>query len=76
MILRPRDTDAAAWSKYSDVLDGMDGSARLAAALELSEAVRELRLAGIQARDPELDHHEAIRRLVEEDHGVRLPSAS
>jgi hypothetical protein len=76
MILRPNDTDPAAWSEYTAVLDRMDGSARLAAAVELSDAVRELRLAGIQARHPGCDPREALSRLVEEDYGVRLPVAT
>jgi hypothetical protein len=51
----------------------MDGPARLRAALELSEAVREIRLAGIRARHPELSPREAVERLVAEDYGVELP---
>ena len=51
----------------------MDGPARLHAALELSEAVREIRLAGIRARHPELSPREAVERLVVEDYGVELP---
>jgi hypothetical protein len=51
----------------------MDGAARLHAALELSEAVHEVRLAGIRSRHPELSAWEAVARLVAEDHGVELP---
>jgi hypothetical protein len=51
----------------------MDGPARLHAAVELSEAVHELRLAGIRSRHPELSPKEAVARLVAEDHGVDLP---
>jgi hypothetical protein len=51
----------------------MDGPARLHAAVELSEAVHELRLAGICARHPELSPREAVARLVAEDYGVELP---
>jgi len=51
----------------------MDGPARLHAAVELSEAVHELRLAGIRSRHPELSAKEAVAQLVAEDHGVELP---
>ena len=76
MILRPNDTDPKAWSEYNAVLERMDGSARLQAAVELSDAVRELRLAGIRARNPGLDGRGAIARLVEEDYGIHLPQAT
>ena len=51
----------------------MDGPARLRAAVELSEAVHEIRLAGIRSRQPELSHRDAVAQLVAEDHGVTLP---
>jgi len=73
MSARPRDTAPATWSRYEAVLDRMDGPARLYAAVELSEAVRQIRLAGIRSRHPELSHREAVAQLVAEDHGVELP---
>ena len=75
MISRPLDTAPASWSEYNAVLDRMDGPARLPAAVELSDAVREVRLAGIRARHPELTRQEIVARLVSEDYGVTLPSA-
>ena len=73
MTSRPLDTSAASWSQYETVLDRMDGPARLHAAVELSEAVHEIRLAGIRSRHPELTDREVIARLVAEEHGVQLP---
>ena len=73
MTSRPLDTAPAAWSEYEAVLDRMDGPARLNAAVELSEAVHEIRLAGIRSRHPELSPAEAVEKLVAEDHGVELP---
>jgi hypothetical protein len=73
MISRPLDTAPASWSEYNAVLDRMDGPARLHAAVELSDAVREVRLAGIRARHPELTRRESVARLVAEDYGVTLP---
>jgi hypothetical protein len=51
----------------------MDGPARLHAAVELSESVRELRLAGIRARNPELSARQAVARWVLEEYGLALP---
>jgi len=73
MSSRPLDTAPAAWSRYEAVLAGLDGPGRLLAAVELSETVREVRLAGIRSRHPGLSVREAIARLVAEDHGVELP---
>lgn len=73
MSSRPLDTAPAAWSQYETVLDQMDGPARLRAAVELSDAIHEIRLAGIRSRQPELSLREAVAQLVAEDHGVTLP---
>lgn len=45
----------AAWSRHEAVLAELDGPARLRAALELSETVREVRLAGIRSRTRKAD---------------------
>ncbi len=73
MSSRPLDTAPGTWAQYETVLDRLDGPARLRAAVELSEAVQEIRLAGIRSRHPELSREEAVARLVAEDHGVALP---
>lgn len=74
MISRPRDTDPESWARYNAVLDHMDGPGRLLAALELSDTVREIRLAGLRARHPDLSRREVVARLVAEDYGIALPS--
>ena len=74
MIFRPLDTDPDSWAEYSAVLDRMDGAARLNAAVELSDAIHEVRLSGIQARFPDMTPHERVAQLVLEDHGITLPS--
>lgn len=76
MTSRPLDTTPASWSAYNAALDRMDGPARLHAAVELSESVREIRLAGIGARHPELTQQEAVARLVSEEYGVDLPRST
>ena len=74
MVLPPADTDTATWLEYNAALSRMDGDARLRAALDLSEGVREIRLAGLRARNPNLAPTELIARVVAEDYGVELPA--
>lgn len=73
MRSRPRDTAPASWAQYEMVLDEMDGAARFRAAIDLSDAVREIRLTGIRSRHPELSRQEAVARLVAQEYGVELP---
>lgn len=73
MTPRPLDTTPAAWAMYQDVLDRMGGAGRVRAAIELSEAVREIRLAGMMARQPGLSRRQAIARVIAEEYGVELP---
>ena len=70
---RPLDTDRETWARYNAVLDRMDGPARVRAALELSQTVREIRLAGLRARHPDLSPRQLTARLVAEDYGIDLP---
>jgi hypothetical protein len=51
----------------------MDGPARLHAAVQLSDAIHEIRLAELRSRHPELSLRDAVAQLVEKDHGVALP---
>ncbi len=76
MTIRPRDTEPAAWTTHTALLDRMGGSARVRAALELSEAVRDIRVAGIRARNPDLDDQQVLALLVSEDYGLELPPTS
>ena len=73
MSPRPLDTSAAAWSEYGDVLERMGGEQRLLAALEMSESVRLVRLAGIRAQHPDWDEEAVVRHFIAEEHGTRLP---
>jgi hypothetical protein len=75
MSPRPLDTSPAAWDVYGAALAALDGPARLHAAVELSESVREIRLSGIQARHPELNSREVIARWVLEEYGLDLSAA-
>lgn len=67
------DTAPSSWSRYEAILDRIGETARLNAAIELSDAVRQIRLDGIRSRHPELDLREAVALMVAEDYGVDLP---
>lgn len=75
MSSRPHDTTPAAWSAYESALAEKDGPARLYAAIELSDAVREIRMAGLKARHPELNDEELVARLVLQEYGVVVSGA-
>jgi hypothetical protein len=66
----PLATTPEAWAAYNTIMDRMDGPARLRVAGELSEAVGEIRLAGIRARHPELSAQRALARLMREEYGA------
>ncbi|MSR19472.1 MAG: hypothetical protein EXR91_00625 [Gemmatimonadetes bacterium] len=74
MSPRPLDTTPEAWAVYNAALDRMSGGERVRVALELSDAVRDMRLAGLRARHPDATHDELIRRVVLEDYGIELPA--
>ncbi len=74
MTTCPGDTTPTAWSIHAALLDRMGGSERVRVAIELSEAIRRVRMAGIRARNPGLDDRDVLARLVSEDYGVELPS--
>lgn len=57
------DTSPQADARYHELLRRMPPENRLEAAIRLSQAVRELALAGIRARHPEADDQELRVRL-------------
>ena len=73
MSSRPLDTTPATWAQYETVLDRYQLLAAEGVDQKLSEAVQEIRLAGIRSRHPELMREEVVALLVAEDHGVVLP---
>lgn len=75
MSSRPLDTSPEAWAEYCRALDRIGGEKRLRIALDLSESVRSLRLAGIRAQFPTESQSQIVRRYVQEVYGVRLPDS-
>lgn len=72
----PLDTTSDAWSRQQAALADLGPEGRYRVALELSEAVRAIQLAGIRARHPDWDHRRIVRHLVERQFGIRLPDAT
>ncbi|MFT3764512.1 MAG: hypothetical protein QM820_03190 [Minicystis sp.] len=58
-----RDTSPAADARYHQLLRAMPPERRLAAAMSLSQTVRELALAGLRERHPAADERELVVRL-------------
>ncbi len=75
MSIRPRDTTPEAWSEQLAALERLGPEGRVRVALDLSEAVRSIELAGILARNPGWETADAVRHLVSSRYGVRLPAA-
>jgi hypothetical protein len=56
-------------------MDRMGGEERLKIALDLSEAVRSIRLAGLGAQFPTESQAQIVRRYIEQVYGIRLPDS-
>ena len=66
---KPLDTLHAGWQVHRDALERMDGEARVRTAIELSEAVREIRLQGLLARNPTWSRSDAVQWLLRTNAG-------
>ena len=65
MATRPLDTSSAGWAAQRGVILGMDPSARVRAAIDLSESVRDIQIQGLLARNPNWTRLDAVRWLVQ-----------
>ena len=72
MSTKPADTDQEAWTFRRGILENMDHDGRVMTAIELSEAVREIQLSGVMARNPTWSRAEAVRHLVLKHSGIDL----
>jgi hypothetical protein len=76
MLIRatiPRDTSRDAWDMQVSVLERMGPERRVDAAIDLSEFVRSLYLAGIRSRHPGWSDEDVVRHVVWSQYGVDLP---
>ncbi len=64
MSTRPLDTSTTSWSVQRKALAAMTPSARIRVAIDLSESVREIRIQGLLARNPEWSRADAVASLI------------
>jgi hypothetical protein len=64
MTRRPLDTSPEGWQVQRRALDCMGGEGRVRTAIELSEAVREIQLSGLLARNPTWTRADAVQWLL------------
>jgi len=64
MFTRPTDASPPAWQAQLEALARMDPQSRVRAAIDLSEAVRELQIQGALARHPSWRRSDAVDWLV------------
>ena len=72
MNLESLDTSEKARSVQEEAHARLGPEGRLRIAFELSEAVRELRLAGLRSLAPGSPELEVVRRYILETHGLQL----
>lgn len=69
MADRPYDTSRAAHAEQLAVLKRLGPESRVRAALEMSDALRSIRIDGIMARNPDWTREQATRDLVASMYG-------
>jgi hypothetical protein len=67
------DTDAAAAALHQEMFRRMQTEERLRLALEMSESMRNVALAGLRNRRPELSEKELFAELIRLMYGVAPP---
>jgi hypothetical protein len=71
MALEPLDTSVTAQDLQEQAHIRLGPEGRLRIALDLSEAVRDLRLAGLRSSEPDVSEAELVRRFIRETHGLK-----
>lgn len=72
MTLHPMDTSPEVERRQADAHAALGPTGRVEIAVELSEAVRELRLAGLRSAFPEASRRELVKRFISEVHGISV----
>lgn len=70
MNLHPMDTSPEVERRQADAHRALGPTGRVEMAVELSEAVRELRLAGLRSTFPKVPRRELVKRFISEVHGI------
>jgi hypothetical protein len=71
MAFEPLDTPVTAQNLQQQALVRLGPEGRLRIAIDLSEAVRKLRLAGLRSSQPDVSEAELVRRFILETHGIQ-----
>ncbi len=74
MNLHPMDTSPEVERRQAQAHRALGPTGRVEMAVELSEAVRELRLSGLRSTFPEASRRELLERLIAEVHGISVES--
>ncbi len=72
--MRPRDTSPEAWKILMDLMRQMTPAQKLQRAFELSEAMRQARMAGLREAHPNATEREIFLRFAHENLGPELYS--
>lgn len=72
MTLRALDTTPDARKAQQTALARLGPEGRLRAALEMSESVRRIRLAGLRARHPDVSHEDLVACFIADVHDARV----
>jgi hypothetical protein len=75
IALEPLDTSVTAQKLQKQAHIRLGPGGRLRIALDLSEAVRDLRLAGLRSSQPDVSEAELVRRFILETHGLQPEAA-
>lgn len=70
MNLHPMDTSPEVERRQAEAHAALGPTGRVKMAVELSEAVRELRLAGLRSTFPKVPRRELVKRFISEVHGI------
>ena len=69
----PRDTSPQAWAQQLAALERIGPAGRVAVAVDLSESVRAIQVAGIEASHPEWTPAEVMRHVISTQYGLNPP---
>ena len=72
MAARPADTTPEAWDAQRKALARLGPAGRVRVAIELSDAVRDIRIEGLLTRHPGWNRAAAVRHLVDVQFGIDL----
>lgn len=75
MESRPLDTSPEALERQRLAFRELGPEARVRAAIEMSEAIRRVTLAGLRERHPEASERELVSRFIARADGIQLDAA-